>query len=167
MIRRMLSADAEAIRGFLDSTFKADPTVGDAVAPSKDFLATQTEKAPTWLSEEGGKVVGVLGPAWFGEHIIDGKARTFVYFDRLVVDYDVYLGSQAEAARIAGELTLTAADDIQAERPPDDIKVHGLKDSRGGHWCEVLGMKVIEENGPYCTWLLAFKDIWDSVKRMR
>jgi hypothetical protein len=164
MIKRLTLADCAKLSTFLDANFKADPSVGTATAPSKDFLETQLVKAPTWVCEESEKFLGVLGPAFFGERLVDGEKRTFVHFDRLVVDYALYLASPSEAIRVARELTLAAADDIQAEGPPDDILVFGLKDSRGGHWCELLGMKVLEANGSYCTWVLPFKEIWDRAK---
>jgi len=165
MIRRLTITDAKALNLFLDRNFRADVLSGGTDAPPEEALKAQVAIAPTWVYDDAG-IVGVLGPAMFGERLVDGVKRAFVWFNRLVVDYAIYGTSRDQALQIARDLTLAAADDILAERPVDDILVVGPTDSRGASFCRLL--KFTETlNGNESHFECPFKEIWDRAKVAR
>jgi len=167
MIRRLTAADADSVPTFLNHQYVLDPASGGTQAPSRDWVQKLGNEGMAWLAEEGGAIVGMLGPALFGVRVDKpgGPKITFVYFYLLAVEYTLYGTARDEARRIARELTLAAADDIQGSgKVPDEIRVGGPKESRGGHWCVELGMELIEERGGYCTWRLPFALIWERAK---
>ena len=166
MIRRLETADCAALSPWLDAQFAADPASGGVVGPSAEKLESQVNKGLlTWVAEDKG-ITGVLGPAIFGEWVnLKHEKRSYVLFGRLMVDKAIYDKSEQQAAELARDLTIAAADDIEASGlTPDDILVRGPVDSRGGHWAERLGMNLITETGRSALWQLDFKDIWERAK---
>lgn len=163
-IARMTEADAQGVHDFLANLFQQDVETGGVGAPSVDLLAAQVKDGvPTWVAIEAGKIVGVLGPEMRGvRRMPDGILRTFSFFNRLAVDYTLYKTSRREAIRVARELTVAAANDLQAN-PPDDIRVQGPTGSRGASWCRLLKFAETVQGGSSEFWL-EFKDIWDRCK---
>lgn len=164
-IRRLAAADCTKLNAFLTTNFTNDAASGGALpAPTAAFLQAQLAVAPTWIDIVSGKIRGVLGPAMMNgvrEVQHDPQViRTFVYFNRLIVDYAIYTASRATALQIAHGLTLFAANEIQAGgSPPDDIIVEGLLTSRGASWCRLLTFTE-EPRGPEGRWVCPFADIW-------
>ena len=162
-IRRLAAADCTKLSAFLTTNFTNDTASGGALpAPTAAFLQAQLAVAPTWIDIVSGKIRGVLGPAMYGVREVQHSPqiiRTFVYFNRLMVDYAIYAASRKTALTIAHGLTLAAANEIQAGTLPDDIIVDGSLTSRGASWCRLLNFTE-EAHGPEGRWVCPAADIW-------
>jgi len=163
-ITRMAEADTQGVRDFLANLFQQDIETGGVNAPSVDLLTAQVKDGVlSWVAVEAGKIIGVLGPEMRGTRIMpDGTTRTFSFFNRLAVDHTLYKANRRKAIRVARELTVAAANDLQAD-PPDDIRVQGPINSRGSSWCRLLKFDETSRGGSSEFWL-PFKDIWERCK---
>lgn len=165
-IRRLRETDAQRVRDFLANLFQQDLETGGIDAPLVDFLIAQIRGGlATWVCIEGGKLLGILGPAMAGSRAMpEGNMKTFVHFNRLAVDHTLYKTSKSEAIRVARELTVAAADDIQASgKLPDGILVTGPTASRGASWCRLLGFEE-QMHGDESRFWLPFNLIWERCK---
>jgi hypothetical protein len=169
VIRRMIPPDAEAVSEWLGAQFAADPTSGGVGKPSEDGLRTQAQEGvETWVCEENGALLGVLGPRMRGqaERTIDGKKRivTFDFYNRLVVDTALRKTSRNEAGRIAAELTMAAFEEVRDKGDLQDFtRAEGLTKSEGAAWLRLLGFKE-EVFGDYSVFWLESKLIGEAVQ---
>lgn len=169
MIRRLEQTDAQTVHDFLVKLYAEDPDTGGLAPMPVHRIENHADKGDDfYVAIEDGKLVGLLAGHGRGHRqsaaAISAEAETFTLFDLLAIDHELYKGSRKEALRIAGELTLFAADDLRdSDKMTDYIYVRGPTVSRGASWCRLLKMEETQRDDTSEFWL-PFKDIWDRVK---
>lgn len=172
MIRRLTKADVKKVRPWLHKLYQDDPETGgdaDTLMSEDRMKQLAQENAELWVCVEGGKPIGVLYSPGASKDVVleTGETVSVNLFNLLAVDYQLYQVSPQDTARIAGELTLFAANDLTAHsRAQEYIYVIGPTKSRGASWCrDYLKMKECRRGNQSHFWML-FKDIWARLENL-
>lgn len=169
-IRRLTEADAEKVHAFLARLFAEDPETGGVNVPTVDKLAMLAgeKNIDIWVAIENGKPVGILaGQGWTERSFEEfGVGKVEVnYFNLLAIDHRIYAASRVRAAEIARDLSRQAYTDLKASKGMKEyFYVRGPKNSRGAHWCRLMGMEEHSTGKRSAEWLMHWNKLWDAAQ---